>query len=115
MHDELSKREKKVARELIAKGLNEDFKIGLLEFDAILQEWKNTNGDNGDCYHKIFGAVKDFDKFIARRYDNMKGSTYLQIVAAQLNDGLFDAAEIEAFGDEAKERILRWIHVWNMH
>jgi len=77
MYIELSKREKKLARELIEKGLREEFKRGMLSFDVILQQWKNEDGDVKENYYKIFNAVTDFDKQIARRYDGMTGSKYL--------------------------------------
>jgi hypothetical protein len=106
MQLELTKREKKLARELIEKGLQEEFKRGLTNFDAILQEWKTDSGDIRPHYYKIFNAVKDFDKHIARRYDNMKGSTYLNIVAGQLVDDLYDVSEVDSFDEPAKNRIL---------
>jgi hypothetical protein len=107
MHIELSKREKKLARELIEKGVREEFKRGMLSFDAILQQWKNE--DIKENYYKIFNAVTDFDKQIARRYDGMTGSKYLLIVAGQVYDKLYDRAEIDEFGEEAKDRILRML------
>ena len=104
---ELSKREKKIARELIEKGLREEFKRGMLSFDAILQQWKNENGDVKENYYKIFTAVKDFDKQIARRYDGLSGSRYLDTVIGQLADELYDISEIEEFRPEVKETMLR--------
>jgi hypothetical protein len=79
----------------------------MLSFDAILQQWKNEDGDIKENYYKIFNAVTDFDKQIATRYDGMTGSKYLLIVAGQVYDKLYDRAEIDGFGEEAKDRILR--------
>jgi hypothetical protein len=106
---ELTKREKKLARELIEKGLREEFKRGMLSFDAILQQWKNEDGDIKENYYKIFSAVKDFDKQIARRYDDMRGSDYLLIIIGQLMDELYDISEIEGFSPEAINAILGMI------
>jgi hypothetical protein len=109
MYLELSKREKKIARELIEKGLREEFKRGMLSFDAILQEWKSEDGDIKESYYKIFSAVKDFDKGIARRYDGITGSRYLITVIGQLIDELYDVSEIEGFSPEVKNAILGMI------
>lgn len=108
---ELTKREKKLARELIEKGLLEEFKRGLTSFDAILQQWKTEGGDIKQHYCKIFSAVKDFDKHIARRYDGMRGSRYLDTVAYQLIDELYDVSEIDGFSPEAKDTILRMARI----
>lgn len=37
MHFEISKKDKRIARELIEKGLEREFQQGLQEFDEILQ------------------------------------------------------------------------------
>jgi len=103
---ELSKREKKIARELIEKGLREEFKRGMQSFDAILQAWKTEDGDIKEHYYKIFSAVKDFDKHIARRYDGMRGSWYEMIITAQVIEELYDPSELDEFRPEIKQRIL---------
>jgi hypothetical protein len=90
MDTELSKKDKKIIREIIARGLNEELKRGLLEFEAILQEWKSTSGDNEEFYHKIYKSVHDFDKQIAWRYDDMRGSKYLLILIGKLRNQLID-------------------------
>src|SRR6266487_4485489 len=77
MPAELTKKDKRIARELTEKGLQIEFQQGLQQFDAILQKWKNEQQDNRDAYHHLYKSVRDFDKHIARRYDNIKGSTYL--------------------------------------
>ena len=38
---ELSKKDKKIAREIIEKGLQKEFAKGLYKFDTILNEWKS--------------------------------------------------------------------------
>ena len=45
MSIELSKKDKRIARELIEKGLQKEFQQGLQQFDAILQKWKNDQQD----------------------------------------------------------------------
>ena len=91
------------------KGLLEEFKRGMLSFDAILQEWKTDPGDIKDHYYKIFSAVKDFDKHIARRYDGMRGSDYELVIIGQLMDELYDLSEIDVFSPEVKNAMLGMI------
>ena len=43
MFHELSKREKKIAKACIDKGLEAEFKEGLENFHAIIQDWQREN------------------------------------------------------------------------
>lgn len=106
MDTELSKKDKKIAREIIARGLNKELKRGLLEFEAILQEWRSTSGDNKEFYHKLYGSVYDFNKQIAWRYDYMPGSQYLLVLTGQLRDQLIDPSELDAIDPEARDAVL---------
>jgi hypothetical protein len=107
---ELSKREKKIAHELIQKGLLEELKRGMLSFDAILQQWKTEQGDIQEHYYKIYSAVKDFDKQIAWRYDRISGSMYLDVITWQLIDKLYDVAELDEFQPEIKDKVLSMVN-----
>lgn len=51
---ELTKAGKKVAREIIEIGLQNEFKKGLQAAASIIHEWENTNGDNREYYHSLF-------------------------------------------------------------
>ncbi|WP_259066548.1 hypothetical protein HDF24_21820 [Mucilaginibacter sp. X4EP1] len=109
MYYDLPKKDKKLARQLMDKGLLIEFEQGLKSFDTILQEWKSGNSEIRDTYSKIYTAVKEFDKHIARRYDGIGGSRYLETVIAQLMDNLYDVSEIDGFSPEVKEDTLRSI------
>lgn len=73
----LSKKDKRIARELIEKGLQAEFRHGLLEMDPIIQQWKNKQSENREAYHNLYKALTDFDKHIAIRYDRITGSRYV--------------------------------------
>ncbi len=95
---ELSKPQKKIARSIIEKGLMKDYEKGLKKVEAILLRWIAGKIDNREAYMAVYDQVSKYDRRIARRYDNMKGSTYLRIIAEQLADGLItieDIAELE--------------------
>jgi len=58
--------------------------------------------------------VKNYDKHIARRYDNVKGSTYLLIIAGQLIDEAITVNELNDLSEEAQQQILRIVEIANM-
>lgn len=103
---ELSKKDKKTAREIIEVGLQKEFAKGLFDADTLLTEWKNKATDNREAYLSLYKQITGFDKHIARRYDNMKGSTYLFIIAAQLSDGIISESDLNEFSPEAKQAII---------
>jgi hypothetical protein len=111
MYYDLPKKDKKIARQLMDKGILSEFEQGLKRFDAILQDWKAGNSETRDSYHKLFTAVREFDKHIARRYDGIGGSRYLETVIIQLIDGLYDISEIDEFSPDAKETALRFVNL----
>ena len=104
---ELTKKDKKIARELIETGLQKEFAKGLFDADTILTKWKNKSIDNREAYHSLYKQITGFDKHIARRYDDMTGSKFLLIVAAQLRDGIILENDLNEFSLEAKQAILR--------
>jgi len=106
---ELSKREKKLAREIIEAGLQKEFTKGLLDADKILNDWKIKGLDNRNAYHNLYKHIIDFDKHIARRYDGMTGSRYLLVIIAQLQDGLISESDLENFSEEVKLALKRSI------
>jgi hypothetical protein len=104
---ELSKKDRKTAREIIEAGLQKEYAKGLFKSDSILTGWKNKTIGNSEAYHALYKQIAGFDKHIARRYDNMKGSTYLFIIAAQLNDGIISEDDLNGFPEEVKQAIIR--------
>ncbi len=94
---DLSKQEKKIAREIIEIGLQRELAQGLSEADAILTEWKNKEMDNKAAYHKLYKMIDEFDKHIGLRYDRMTGSTYLIAIAGQLKEKYISEKELERF------------------
>lgn len=76
------------------------------QFDAIFQKWKNEQQDNREAYHHLYKSVCDFDKHIAGRYDNIKGSTYLRISGAQLADKLIGEDNLAEMNPDAKNAVI---------
>lgn len=106
MYHELSKREKKIAKACIDKGLEAEFKEGLENFHAIIQDWRSGKfASNKEAYHQLFKAVDKKDNAISRRYDGLSGSRWLITVIQLLHEGYISEDDIKDFSDETKEVI----------
>ena len=101
----LSKREKKIAREVIEKGLQKEFAKFLNDADMVLRNWKNKETDNRAAYLLLYKTVSDNDKHIARRYDGMKGSMYIDTISAKLADGIISKEDLKEFSEETQNEI----------
>jgi hypothetical protein len=112
MYHELSKREKKIARACIDKGVDAEFKAGLEKAKKVIAEWESGDLDNKSAYHKLYKTITNQDKRIQKRYDGLTGSHYLVTVAAILFDGQITEEDIKDFSEEAKHTINTWISVW---
>lgn len=103
---DFSKADKKVARKLFEIALQRELKKEMQAFSEILDQWKTQQPeDNKDDYYKIFTAVTDFDKHIARRYDGLRNSWFFDTVIAMLVDKTITTADLEDFSEDAKSKI----------
>ncbi len=112
---ELSKRNKKVAREVIEKGLQIEFANGLKQAKKVIENWEKNSQENREAYHLLFKTIHDFDKLISRRYDRMTGSKYLYIIAAQFSDKIITEDDLKDFSPEVHEKILAIKNFWEEH
>ncbi|MFS2187887.1 hypothetical protein ACCC92_14515 [Mucilaginibacter sp. Mucisp84] len=110
-YQELSKKDKKIVRELIDKGIAEDFRKGMQHFDQLIQQLKISAETPQEQYYKLFNEVRDFDKQIGRMYDGRTGSRYLGILANQIAIGLIDLSELEDLNTDVKERLIRHVNL----
>jgi hypothetical protein len=108
MYYELPKRDKKIARSCIDKGLEAEFREGLEKCDAILRRWRDgTFASQKEVYHELFNAISTKDKAIARRYDQLSGSRWLITVIYLLYEGYISEDDIKDFSDETKVTVAR--------
>ena len=88
MYYELSKKEKKIARAAIDKGLDAAFKEGLEKSEVVINDWRQGKfSSNKEAYHKLYKAITYNDDAISRRYDGLTGSRYLVTVAIIFGEG----------------------------
>ena len=109
--EELSKSDKRNAREIIKKGMHEEFRRGMESFYKLLEAWRKTTNEDQEHYAELYGSVKDFDKQIARRYDGLRNSMLLDVLSVQLNDGLIEKADLDPLTPGTKERVINWAGV----
>ncbi|MDQ0636817.1 hypothetical protein QF042_000382 [Pedobacter sp. W3I1] len=105
---DFSKADNKVARKLFEVALQRELKKEMQAFSKILDQWKTQQPeDNREDYYKIFTAIKDFDKHIARRYDGLRNSWFFDTIIGMLLDQTLTQSDLEDFSEEAKSEILR--------
>jgi len=103
---EFSKSERKIVRQVIETGLQRDFESCILDIDQIIQRWKSKKLDNREAYHEIFGKVKKNDKYIARMYNDLRGSTYMMVLQGLLSNKTISEADLGGFSETTRNAIL---------
>lgn len=98
---ELSKKDKKACREIIELGLQKECAKGLADADSVLKDWKSKSLNNHESYLALYECIYDFDKHIAKRYDRITGSRYLDIIAAQWYEGYVSENDLSELSAEA--------------
>jgi len=104
---ELTKTQKKVARELIDLGLQRECKSFTDKITKFTNspEWKT--GNSHEFYLKLYKKVISFDKHIADRYNDLTGSHYLMAVFGLFQDGVLTQEDIERFDIDVQNELLR--------
>ncbi len=107
---ELSKSDKKAARKLIDLGVQREFATGIAKVKDMLADWSPDLEDHYPMYHAVFKQVNTFNKHIARRYDNLTGSSYFFKVVELLIDEVISKDEIGEFSEEIQEKLLFFLN-----
>ncbi len=107
MHNELTKSEKKLARVLIDKGLQQEYQNAIEGLNEVIEIWKEKKMDNRNAYLKIYKTLEEHNKHIAQRYDGMKGSMYLSTIASLLADELISTDDIKGFSEQNQSYLNR--------
>ena len=103
---DLTKSQKKLARQVIEIGLIREFESGIGNIDKVIQQWKDGKAETKETYYQIYKKLRKFDKQIARRYDGMTGSRYLFILAGQLADGVIKSEDLSEFDQEIRNKVI---------
>lgn len=106
---DLSKSEKKLCRDLMAKGLENEFEAKIRDVEGFIAKWKNKEATNRETYHAIHGGIRDHRKHLAQLYDGVTGLHYLNTVGSILADGYITEDDIAGFSDENKAYLMSFL------
>jgi hypothetical protein len=107
---ELTKGEKRYARELISQALEKEFKVGMESFTKIIEKYKSGNVVK-ESYYEMFSAVTDFDKHISQRYDDQRNSQLMNIIISLRYDNYLTDNDLEKFEITTRMVIKRWMEM----
>ena len=105
---ELTKKEKKIARDIFSMAIEKEFDEALKNSEIIIAKWKDGNATGRQIFHETRSYFNNFLKHLERRYDALRPSDYLITLAGILKDRFITEEEIKDFSDEAKETIKRY-------
>lgn len=107
---ELPKRDKKIARQIIEKGIQNEYVKALTEIESVLTDWKNQKRDNRESYQLLYGKLMDIDKQIARRYNGMGGSKYYITMVDQVLNEIITEEDLKELSDETRQKIMQYVN-----
>lgn len=100
---ELTKPQKKIARQLISLALQRECEDFLNSTRNFLREAESNGEDAHANYLSLFKKVNDFDRHIARYYDGMSGSRYLITVLNRYCAGTLTDKDIALFDEDMQK------------
>ena len=100
-----TKSQKKIAQIIIEKGLQKEFADGIVKLENTISKWKAKTFSNREAWYELYEKLTKHDKHIARRYDSMSGSRYLDTIARQLAEGAVKVDDLEDFNEDVREKI----------
>jgi hypothetical protein len=104
---ELTKSQKKIARELIDLGLQRECKVFTDKIKKFTNSSEWETGNPQDNYQKLYKQITSFDKHLGKRYDYMSGSHYFMIVWGLFYDDVLTTDDISLFDSEVQNELLR--------
>jgi len=109
----LSKSDRKAARLIIEKGLQQEYAKELNIFYEMLKKWKDGSVDNREAFHNLYASVNGFNKHIARRYDRHSSRYYTLIITSQLIDKVIDECDLKDLSSQTQDTIKRIVQLNN--
>jgi hypothetical protein len=109
MYFELSKSQKKTARMVMDKGLENHYTRALNDAEAIIQDWRQYKfTGTKEAYMKLYQCIEKNDNNIARIYNNKGGSRWCEVMADQLANGVITIDDLRDFDEEVRDIIIAW-------
>ncbi len=108
MYYELTKSQKKIARRVMDKGIENHYKQGLTNAEDIIKKWRRRELGVTDAYMQLYKSVRQIDKHIGSVYNGKGGSRWVEIMAIQFADGVISLDDLSEFEDDIREIIIRF-------
>ncbi len=108
MYYDLTKSQKKIARRVMDKGIENHYIRGLTGAENIIKKWRKSELSTTDAYMQLYKSVQRIDKHIGRIYNGKGGSRWVEIMAIQLADGVISLDDLAEFEDDVREIIIRF-------
>ena len=107
MYFDLSKSQKKIARRVMDKGIDEHYRRALADAEKIITRWrKGEYSGNKDAYMSLFKKINQNDNNISRTYDGKGGSRWVEIMSMQLAQGVISREDLIDFDEEVRDAIV---------
>lgn len=107
MYYQLTQAEKKVARRVMDKGLEEHYRRALASTESVIKKWRDGKFENTtEAYLKLYQTVKKNDKHIGLLYNDKGGSRWVEVMALQLRDKVIAIEDLSELGEEARNLII---------
>ena len=103
---ELSKSQKKIARELIQKALQIECDSFIEDVEELIVKQKKDGKSSHETYLELYKNMRIFNKHIARRYDEVRGSRYIIILLGIIYDKILTEEDINRFDEDVREYLL---------
>lgn len=109
---ELSKSQKKLARELIDTALQRECDRFLEETKTFIANRAQGNKKPHEAYLKLYKSVEAFDERIEKTYDDLRGSKYFMIIIGLVLDKVLTPDDVNRFDEELKAKLAYAIRIW---
>jgi hypothetical protein len=106
MYYQLSKSQKKIARIVMDKGLDNHYNRALKDAESILLKWRGGGFNNTEAYMNLYKSIRNNDKNIANIYNDKGGSKWVEILAMQLADRVITVSDLRDFESDVSEAIV---------
>jgi hypothetical protein len=105
IYQELSKSQKKIARMLIDKSLEQECSNWIEKTKSLLNTNRQGTKSSHELYLEIYKSIHQFDKHLAKRYNNLGGSAYFAAVLGLYIDDVLSDDDLADFDEDIQNKL----------
>ncbi len=105
--DDLTKSQKKKVRQLIDIAVKRDYVDAIKRVKRLCDSFVEGKSDPREYYMKLFSTVRNKDKNIARRYNDLTGSQYFMRTCVLLAEEVLTEEDLQELDPDLKSRLIR--------